>query len=301
MSRVAVITDSCASIPETLLSALKIRWVPYYIHRGQEVLRDLLTVEREAFYRWLPTARELPQTASPGPGDYVSMYEQVAEEEDTDEVVSIHMTSKGSGAFQAASIAQSALRESRPNLRIEVLDTLNVSMCQGWMVIEAARAALEGRSLPEVVAVVKRMMPVTRMIQTADTLKYLYMGGRIGKAKHLAGSLLRIKPLIGMDDGVIVPLGTARSRGKAYEMMAEMVECAVGRLGKIKIAYVHAAATEETAKIRELVEARLTCAESLVAELSPALGVHTGPGTVGLCYFPVQPQAQAVSQGEGRV
>jgi DegV family protein with EDD domain len=289
MSRVAIITDSCASIPESLLTALKIHWVPYYIHRGQEVLRDLVSIQRENFYRWLPTARELPQTASPGPGDYIQLYKQVAQEEDTDEIVSIHMTSKGSGAFQAASIAQSTLRERLPNLRIEVLDTLNVSMCQGWMVIEAARAALEGKSLPDVVGVVKRLMPITRMIQTADTLKYLYMGGRIGKAKHLAGSLLRIKPLIGMEDGVIVPLGTARSRSKAYEMMANMVESTVGQMGKIKIAYVHAAAQEETVKVRGLIEERMTCVESVVAELSPALGVHTGPGTVGLCYFPVQP------------
>ena len=203
MSRVAVITDSCASIPESILTALKIRWVPYYIHRGQEVLRDLVTVQRDAFYRWLPTARELPQTASPGPGDYIQLYEEVAQEEGTDEIISIHMTSKGSGAFQAASIARSTLRERLPDLKIEVLDTLNVSMCQGWMVIEAARAALEGKSLPDVMGVVKRLMPITRMIQTADTLKYLYMGGRIGRAKHLAGSLLKIKPLIGMDDGVI--------------------------------------------------------------------------------------------------
>ncbi len=288
MSKVAVITDSCASIPESLLTALKVRWVPYYIHRGQEVLRDLVTVQRDSFYRWLPTARELPQTASPGPGDYIQLYEQVAEEENTEEIVSIHMTSKGSGAFQAASIAQSTLRERLPNLHIEVMDTLNVSMCQGWMVIEAARAALEGKRLPDVVGVVRKLMPITRMIQTADTLKYLYMGGRIGKAKHLAGSLLKIKPLIGMEDGVIVPLGTARSRCKAYEMMVNMVEGAVGRLGKIKVAYVHAAAQEETEKIRELVEGRLTCVESLVAELSPALGVHTGPGTVGLCYYPVK-------------
>jgi DegV family protein with EDD domain len=288
MSRVAVITDSVASIPESLLAALKIRWVPYYIHRGQEVLRDLVTVQREAFYRWLPTARELPQTASPGPGDYIHLYEQVADEDNAEEIISIHITSKGSGAFQAASIAQSTLRDTRPNLRIEVLDTLNVSMCQGWMVIEAARAALEGKSLPDVVGVVKKLMPVTRMIQTADTLKYLYMGGRVGMAKHLAGSLLKIKPLIGMADGVIVPLGTARSRSKAYEMMADMVESAVGQVGKIKIAYVHAAALEETEKVREIIEGRLTVVESLVAELSPALGVHTGPGTVGLCYFPVE-------------
>jgi DegV family protein with EDD domain len=160
-------------------------------------------------------------------------------------------------------------------------------MCQGWMVIEAARAALKGTSLSDVVDLVKSMIPVTQMVQTADTLRYLHMGGRIGKAKHLVGSLLRIKPIIGMEDGIIVPLGTARSRRRAYEMMADMVEAAAGHMGKIKVAYVHAAALEEVEKIKSLVEERMTCVESLVAELSPALGVHTGPGTAGLCFFPV--------------
>jgi DegV family protein with EDD domain len=288
MSKVAIVTDSTASIPESLIEALKIRWVPYYIHRGHQVLRDLVTLQREAFYRWLPTAKELPQTASPGPGDYLQLYERLAEEEGVREIVSIHMTSKGSGAFQAATVAASTLREKLPELRIEVIDTLNVSMCQGWMAIEAARAALEGQSLPDIVERVKAMIPVTSMIQTADTLKYLYMGGRIGRAKHLVGSLLKIRPLIGMEEGVIVPLGQARSRRKAYLMMADMVEAAVGPGGKIKVAYVHAAAQEEAEKIKDLVEQRLTCVESLMAELSPALGVHTGPGTAGLCFFPVE-------------
>ena len=287
MSKVAVVTDSCASIPETLIDALKIRWVPYYVHRGREVLRDLVTVQRESFYRWLPTANHLPQTASPGPGDYLQTYERLADE-GAEEIVSIHMTSKGSGAYQAAKVAQSTLRERLPRLQVEVIDTLNVSMCQGWMVIEAARAALEGKSLSDVVGIVREMMPITEMIQTADTLKYLYMGGRIGMAKHLVGSLLRIKPLIGMQDGVIVPLGQARSRRRAYEMMVDMVESTVGPGARIKIAYVHAAAQEEAEKIRNLVEGRLECVESIVAELSPALGVHTGPGTAGLCYFPVR-------------
>lgn len=288
MTNVAVVTDSAASIPEAIIEKLKIHWVPYYIHRGQEVLRDLVTIQREAFYKWLPTARELPKTASPGPGDYVQMYEGLAQNAGAREIVSIHMTSKGSGAYQAACVAKQMLAEKLPQLRIEVIDTLNVSMCQGWMVIEAARSALAGKSLDAIVQQVRQMMPVTRMIQTADTLKYLYMGGRIGKAKHLVGSLLNIKPLIGMEEGVIVPLGTARSRQQAYEMMAQMIEAAVGRMNTIKIAYVHAAAQEEALKIKQLVEQRLTCVESLIAELSPALGVHTGPGTAGVCYYPVR-------------
>lgn len=287
MPKVAIVTDSCASIPEELLESLDIHWVPYYIHRGTEVLRDLVTIQREAFYQWLPAARELPKTASPGPGDYLSLYEELADRGAAD-IASIHMTSKGSGAYQAALAAKEIAAEMMPKLHIEVVDTLNVSMCHGWMVIEAARMALRGSGLGDILQQVRSMIPITRMIQTADTLKYLYLGGRIGKAKHLMGTLLNIKPLISMQDGVIVALGTARSRRRAYEMMVEKVEAAVGAMGKIKIAYVHAAAREEAVKIRELVEERFSVVESLIAELSPALGVHTGPGTAGLCYYPVE-------------
>lgn len=287
MPEIAVVTDSCASIPQYILDKLNIYWVPYYIHRGKEVLRDLVTVNREGFYRWLTTAKELPTTASPGPGDYLKLYRSLAEGKGIGEIISIHMTSKGSGAYQAAVSAKMMLQELLPNLKIEVIDTLNVSLCQGWMVIEAARATLAGKPMSDVVGLVRSMIPITQMIQTADTLKYLYMGGRIGKAKRLVGSLLNIKPLIGMKDGIIVPLGQARSRQQAYKKMVDMVESAVGYMGKIKIAYVHAAAREEVEIIKSMVEERLTCVESLISELSPALGVHTGPGTAGICYFPV--------------
>lgn len=288
MPKVAIVTDSAASIPESIMEELKIHWVPYYIHRGSEVLRDLVNIQRNAFYKWLPSAIELPKTACPGPGDYVSTYTRLAEEEGAEEIISIHMTSKGSGAYQAALMARDMVKETIPKLKVEVVDTLNVSLCMGWMVIEAARAALEGKSFGNITALIQRMIPKTKMIQTADTLRYLYMGGRIGRAKYLLASFLNIKPLIGMEDGVIVALGQTRTRQKAYEKMVEMVEEAVGPGGKIKIAYVHAAALEEVEKIKQMMENRVNCIESIIAELSPVLGVHSGPGTAGLCYFPVE-------------
>jgi fatty acid kinase fatty acid binding subunit len=287
MPQVAVVTDSCASIPENLIRSLNIHWVAYYIHRGQEVLRDLVTIQLDEFLHWMETARSLPTTASPGPGDYLTMYEDLVQTQGVTDIVSIHMTSKGSGAYQAAKLAQSMLLERLPQVHIEVIDSLNVSLCQGWMVIEAARAALAGRDMPEIVDLVNRMIPVTRMIQTADTLKYLYMGGRIGRAQCLVGTLLNIRPLIGMVNGVITPLGQERSRKRAYQAMVDLLEKAVGAGGKVKIAYVHAGAREEVEKLKEMVEARLICVESLIAELSPALAVHSGPGTAGFCYFPV--------------
>ena len=286
MSKIAIVTDSCASIPEELIKRLNIHWVPYYIHRGSEVLRDLVSINREDFYRWLPTAKELPHTASPGPGDYLNLYQKLVEGDKFEDIVSIHMTSKGSGAYQAAITARDMILEKMPGLNIAVIDTLNVSMCHGWMVIEAAREALKGASLSVIVDKVRSMIPVSQMLQTADTLKYLYMGGRIGKAKHLVASLLDIKPIITMEDGVIVPLGQARSRKRVYRMMVDKLEGAVGG-EKFKIAFVHAAALEEINKLKALVDERLSCVESLICELTPALGVHTGPGTVGFCFFPL--------------
>jgi DegV family protein with EDD domain len=285
MSAVAVVTDSTASIPKPLLEELNIQTVAYYIHRGQEVLRDLVTIQRNEFLDWLSSATFLPTTASPGPGDYVEVYKDLISR-GFRQILSIHMTSKGSGAYQAASVAQAMICDEMRDIQIEVVDTQNVSLCQGWIAIEAARLALAGLSLDEVLARVNRMIPITQMVQTADTLKYLYMGGRIGKAQRLVGSILNIKPLIGMKDGVIVALGQARSRIQVYNMMTEFVADAVGK-SKAKVAYVHAGAIDEVEKLQQLVENKVEVIESILAELSPALAVHTGPGTAGLCFYPV--------------
>jgi len=286
MSNVAIVTDSTASIPETMLTELNIHVVAYYIHRGGEVLRDLVSIQRDEFLRWLPTATTLPTTASPGPGDYLDIYRSLIAK-GIRSILSIHMSSKASGAYQAALVAQSMLREEMPNVQIEVVDTQTASLCHGWIAIEAARGALAGLSFEDALASVKKMLPITQMIQTADTLKYLYMGGRIGMAKRLMGTMLNIKPLIGMKDGVIVALGQARSRMQAYTAMSDMVSEAIGN-GKAKVAYVHAGALEEVEKIKQLVEAKVNVVESFFAELSPALAVHTGPGTAGLCFYPVE-------------
>jgi len=284
-SPVAVLTDSCASIPEDLIKQLNIEIVPYYVHLGKEIIRDLVDMTREEFFRWLPTAKELPKSATPGPGDYLAAFRRLAER--AREIVTVCMTSKGSGAYQAATVAKEMAAEELPDLSIEVVDTLQVAMCHGWAAIEAARAALAGASLEKVAERAREVARKSTMIQTADTLRYLYMGGRIGRAAHMVGSLLNIKPLIGMEDGIITPLGQARSRLKAYRKMVKIMAQRVGLGARIKIGYVHAAALEEAEKLRSIVEPNFDCQESLIAELSLALGVHTGPGTVGVGFFPV--------------
>ncbi len=280
---VQVIADSCASIPDELVEQLNIEIVPYYIHRGVETLLDLVTIKRQEFFDWMAQTDRVAQTANPGPGDYLAAFRKSAAR--TKEIVTVHMTSKGSGAYQSAMAAKEIAHETMPELKIEVVDTLQVSMVHGWAAVEAARSALEGASLEQVAARARRVASQGMMIQTADTLRYLYLGGRIGKAKHLVGSMLKIKPLIGMEEGVIVALGQARNLARAYKGMIGLMQQRVGPGERIKAAFTHAAAAQEAQKLCDLVQQNFDCEETFIAELAPSLGAHTGPGTVGVCFY----------------
>lgn len=286
MSKIAIVTDTTSTIPQTLLEKMNIQWVPYYIHRGSEVLRDFVNVRTEEFYDWLPTAEELPTTANPGPQDYIEKYE-LAVAQGAKEIISMHMSSLTSGAYKAALVAKDMFAEKFPEIRVEVVDTLTASMTFGYMVLEAARAAVKDVSVDDILAKVKDMIPKSGFMQTADTLDYLYKGGRIGKAKHLMGSVLNIKPIIAIEEGLLVPFGQARTRKKVYAQMVEKLDRLVGDAA-VQIAYVHAAAREEAEKLKYMVEQRVEVVESMIAELPPSLGVHTGPGTVGFSYVIVE-------------
>ena len=282
---VGILTDTTASIPGELARELGIEIVPYYVHRGLETLRDMVDVKPAEFAQWLTRATKLPTTSNPAPGDYLIGLRRLAER--VNRIVALTMTSKGSGAYQSCRAAVGLLKEQAPEVQVEVVDTLQVAMSQGWAAIESARAVLAGLSLDGVVQRAREVARKGMMIQTADTLRYLYMGGRIGRAQHLVGSLLNIKPLIGMQDGIIVALGTTRSRLKAYNRMVELMQQKVGTGARIKIAFTHVAAREQLEQLRAMVVERFDCVETIVTELSPALIVHTGPGTIGLSFFPV--------------
>ncbi len=281
---VGILTDTTSSIPEDMAQRLGIEMTPYYIHRGLETLRDMVDAEPAKFAAWLQETTQLPTTSNPAPGDYLKGLLNLAGR--VKEIVVLTMTSKGSGAYQSCRAAIGIFKEQAPDVRIELIDTLQVAMSHGWAAIEAARAALDGLHLEGVAQRAHEVAQSGTMIQTADTLRYLYMGGRIGKAQHLVGSLLNIKPLIGMVDGEIVALGTARSRLKAYRGMVRLMQQKVGEGARIKVAFTHVAARDQADKLREMVAGRFECLETIVTDLSPALAVHSGPGTVGISFFP---------------
>lgn len=282
---IGILTDTSASIPEQLAEKLGIETVPYYIHRGLESLRDMVDVRPAEFAEWLKRATRLPTTSQPNPGDYLIGLRNLAQR--TQEIVALTMTSKGSGAYRSCLAAVDVFKQQFTDVRVEVVDTLQVAMSHGWAAIEAARAALEGLDFDAVVVRAREVARKGMMIQTADTLRYLYMGGRIGRARHLVGSLLNIKPLIGMEDGIIVALGTARSRLKAYRRMVELMQQRVGEGARVRIAFTHVAAMEKLDTLRDLVSTRFECVETIVTDLAPVLAVHSGPGTVGMSFFPL--------------
>ncbi len=286
MPEVGVLTDTTASIPPSLVTELQIELVPYYIHRGLDTLRDMVDVQPEPFARYLETTDRLPTTSNPSIGDYLNGLKRLAAR--TKDIVALTMTSRGSGAFQSCKNAVEIFCERLPDVKVEVIDTLKVAMSHGWAAIEAARAALDGFSLKEVAARATDVARQSTMIMTADTLKYLHMGGRIGRAQHLLGSMLSIKPLIGMDDGVIVALGAARTRAKAYARMVELMCQRVGPNARLKVAFTHFAALDQANQLRELVMRQFECVEVLTTPLSPALGVHSGPGTVGVNFYSIE-------------
>jgi DegV family protein with EDD domain len=282
---VSVVTDSCASIPADVVAAASLTVVPYFIHEQGQTWRDLVDVGPEEFFQRLALAKTLPKTATPSPGDYLEAFRKLSA--NSKEIVTVHASSKVSGAYQAALIARDMAAAELPDVRIEIIDTLQVAMSQGWSALEAGRAAQAGGTLQQVSDTARRVAAANTMILTGDTLKYLYAGGRIGRAQHLMGSLLNVKPLIGVHDGVAVALGTTRTQSKAYQAIVDKMAERLPSSRPLKVAVIHAAAPEKAQQLRHMIEARFVCVEVIVAQLSPAMGVHSGPGTVGVSYFPV--------------
>jgi len=289
LSQLAIVADSTASLPSDSYERYGIAKVPYRVHIGDVSYDDTEDLSTDALCQHLlslPDGSELPRTANPGPGDYVAVFRRLAQKASA--VLSFHLSSRGSGAYQAATVAKEMMHEENPSLRIEVIDTENVSMCHGWLTLIAARMAAKGASLEAVLATIRELIPQARMLQTADTLRYLYMGGRIGRAAHLMSSALHIKPIVSMEDGEIVTLGVARTRKRVLRQIAEIAaKMSAGR--PIRLALTHAMALSDAETLQRLVEGLTPVAEVLMCELSPALLVHSGPGTVGLCQVPALP------------
>ena len=216
---VKIITDSTSDIPESIISDLDIEVVPLNIHIGQDNFKHGVDIGTDEFYTKLLTGSELPKTSQPSPGEFLDVYNKFLDQSDA--IVSIHVTSKLSGTYNSAIQAKSELNVTKP---IEVVDSATVSMALGLIVIRAAKIAKDGGTLEEVLKEIEHCSSNTEVLVVLDTLEYLEKGGRIGKARALIGSILSLKPILTVEDGIVGTFGKARTFTKAMNSLEEAIK-----------------------------------------------------------------------------
>ena len=284
---VKIVTDSTADLPPEIAQQLGITVVPVYVRFGQEVYRDGVDISQDELYQKLVESPIHPTTSQPTPADFANVYSKLAKE--TDDIVSIQVTSKLSGTYNSA---LQGVELAGVKCRIKVVDSLLTSMGLGLVAMAAARLAQAGEDIQKVMEEVRLAIPCIRILAVFDTLKYLLRGGRIGKAKALIGGMLNVKPMLTMRDGELCPAGLARTRSKGIDRLFDLVKNA---LNIEEVAIVHSTTPDEASSLREYVGSIFDKGRIHLARLGPALGVHGGPGTLILT---LREKAGIIGQGE---
>lgn len=276
--RVVVATDSCANLPGSLIEELGIRVVPIRLNIGNRTYRDGVDLTPAEFYRLLRTSTEVPKTSSPSIADFLQVYTRAIE--DGNEVVVICIASELSAVHRVAVMASQMVDAAR----IRVVDSGCSTMAQGFVVLEAARAAAAGKDLAAVVTRAEEMSQAVRFLAVLETLNYLHRGGRIGSAVHLVGSKLKIKPMVTVRQGKVELVAVPRTKRQAFRRMTQEIEReAQGR--PVHAGIFHSDAPGEAKVLRHLVAERVECVELYTTEFTPVMGAHAGPGVVGVAYY----------------
>ncbi|MGD0794673.1 MAG: DegV family protein [Dehalococcoidales bacterium] len=269
---VKIVTDSTADLPPRLAQDLGITMVPVYLRFGDEVFHDGVDISADEFYRRLAHDPVHPSTTQPSPQDFVEAYKELVPK--ADGIISIHVSARLSGTCNSALQAREAVVRECP---IEVIDSQVVTMGLGQLALAANELARSGQTLPQVADAVKKMIPSIRVFGLLDTLKYLALGGRIGKVQALLGSVLNVKPMLTVKDGLLSPAGRARSRAKGIDILFDFVK----NTEDIQdLAVVYNTEREEAQAFVKRLGALFPEEKIRLAQLGPALGVHTGPGII---------------------
>jgi len=279
--KVVVVTDSTAYIPEEALGDLNIPVIPLWLIWGDERFRDGVDIDPSTFYNRLQNDPTFPTTSQPSPGEFVDFFRRVAAENNSDAIVAVYLSSKISGTVPNAQVAQKQL----PELNIRIVDSLSTSMGLGFCVLAAARAAAAGKSLDEVVAAAEEVRDQGYIFFTVDTLEYLHRGGRIGGARRMLGTALNIKPLLHLDDGVVEPLAQVRTKRKAVARMLEIAQEKLGERNMIEVSVLDVNAPQEGDVLAQQVQEQFGISPVYRTAVSPVIGTHVGPGTVGIAFY----------------
>ena len=271
---IRVVTDSVSDIPAHIVEELNLTVVPAYVRFGNDVYKDGVEITTAQFFDRLLAGSDFPATSQPAIGDFSEAYSEVAD--GADGIVSVHISSKVSGTVNSARQGAEVADVSCP---IEIVDTQQASMGSGLVAIAAAKVARDGGSLQEVADAAKDAMSRCQCICLLDTLEYLVKGGRIGKARGMLGGLLKIKPLIIIQDGEVHDFGRERTHRKAVSRL----ERAAREFGPLQtVSVMYSTAPEEAESLAESLSPLLSGDDAIVARFGPALGAYVGPNALGI-------------------
>jgi DegV family protein with EDD domain len=280
MNKIALVTDSTANMPPAMVAQYQVHVIPVRIQWDEETLVDGVDISATQFYERLVKSKSIPTTSQPSAGDFMALFEQLAQ--DHDGIIAPLISSGVSGTVNSAETALQTFSQ----VPVEMIDTHLAAGAAGLVVETAARAIAAGKDLKAVRAAVDSVRETVKVYFVVDTLKYLHKGGRIGGASRYMGTALDIKPILYLDDnGKIDALEKVRTKKKAIERIIELAAEHVGA-SKARAVVMHANAPEEAERVRGQVATRMDCEQVDIYEIGPAVGVHVGPGAIGLSVCP---------------
>lgn len=280
MVKIKIVTDSTADLPRELIEKYGITVVPLKVMFGSEIYRDGVDLTSRQFYEKFRTSHDLPTTSQPSPQEFVEAYRPLIEEGAS--IISIHISSSLSGTLQSARLAKTMLGYEE----LDIIDSRLVSLALGLVVLAAAQKAAAGGTKEEVLRTASQVMDNIQAYFLVDTLEYLQRGGRIGKAQAFLGSLLNVKPICMLKEGIIYPYEKARGKAKAMERLVEIVAEKFPVGCPLWCALVHGDDPEGMAQLREKLQNKIACSYMLTGEIGPVVGTHAGPGLLGIIVCP---------------
>jgi len=279
MSQVAIITDSTAYIPKDLLANLNITVAPQVLIWGNETLRDGVDIQPEVFYNRLQKSTVMPTTSQVTIGSFKDMFNNLLDE--GKQVLALLISAKLSGTIDSAIQA----RDMLPGAAIEIVDSNTTAMALGFQVLTVARAAARGANLAECKALAEKATEQVGVVFAVDTLEFLHRGGRIGGGTRFLGTVLNMKPILEVTGGRVEGIERVRTRSKSLNRVIEIIEERIGGRKPVRLATLHANSPEDARTLLDMANNRLNAVESIISEVSPVVGTHTGPGTVGLAFM----------------
>lgn len=277
--KIAVVTDSTAYIPTDLLEKYQIHTIPLSVNFGDETYREDIDITTEQFYEKIKTTETLPSTSQPAIGAFMELYKKL--EDNYDAVISIHLSKKFSGTFEAAVSAGNKMEK----IKVHAYDSEISAMPQGFSVLRAAELVAAGEDVETIIQQLNKLKVNTRAYFMVDDLSHLQRGGRLNGAQAIIGSLLNIKPILHVVDGLIVPFEKIRTRKKALGRIMSMLEDDIQQKQVKKVVFIHANNETAAQKLRDDFLKVHPDMETLISYFGPVIGTHLGEGSLGVTWY----------------